>query len=173
MAEVGRVNKQKHADRGDSTQSPLEREAEAAEAGMQGDAGLTPLGVTQAERLRDRLAATGEIRADVLIATRVDRLSRSTLDFAALVDRSRREGWSEIIPESEAVLKNVVIVHAKLVGLYEKNATSLLKIFRPDGHLLSDAKLPGMGSITSLPLMSTPCSERSASVAISCAFARS
>jgi prolyl oligopeptidase len=61
-----------------------------------------------------------------------------------------REGWSEIIPESEAVLKNVVIVHANLVGLYEKNATSLLKIFRTDGHLLSDAKLPGMGSITEI-----------------------
>jgi 2,3-bisphosphoglycerate-dependent phosphoglycerate mutase len=30
---------------------------------------LSPLGVTQAERLRDRLAATGEIRADVLISS--------------------------------------------------------------------------------------------------------
>ena len=28
-------------------------------AGMRSDTGLTPLGVTQAERLRDRLAATG------------------------------------------------------------------------------------------------------------------
>jgi 2,3-bisphosphoglycerate-dependent phosphoglycerate mutase len=34
-----------------------------------GDTGLTPLGITQAERLRDRLAATGEIAADVLIAS--------------------------------------------------------------------------------------------------------
>ncbi len=34
-----------------------------------GNTGLSPLGVRQAERLRDRLAATGEIAADVLIAS--------------------------------------------------------------------------------------------------------
>src|SRR5436309_237643 len=34
-----------------------------------GNTRLSPLGVTQAERLRDRLAATGEIVADVLIAS--------------------------------------------------------------------------------------------------------
>jgi len=34
-----------------------------------GDPGLSPLGVKQAERLRDRLAASGEIAADVLISS--------------------------------------------------------------------------------------------------------
>ncbi len=34
-----------------------------------GNLGLTPLGVTQAEHLRDRLAGTGEIAADVLISS--------------------------------------------------------------------------------------------------------
>ena len=34
-----------------------------------GDTELSPLGVKQAERLRDRLAATGEIKADVLISS--------------------------------------------------------------------------------------------------------
>lgn len=42
-------------------------------AGMRSDTGLTPLGVTQAERLRDRLAGTGEINADVLIASTLPR----------------------------------------------------------------------------------------------------
>jgi len=42
-------------------------------AGMRSDVGLTPLGVTQAERLRDRLAATGEITADALIASTLPR----------------------------------------------------------------------------------------------------
>ncbi len=37
------------------------------------DPRLTPLGVAQAERLRDRLAATGEIRADILIASTMAR----------------------------------------------------------------------------------------------------
>ena len=34
-----------------------------------GDPGLSPLGVKQAERLRDRLAASGEIAADILISS--------------------------------------------------------------------------------------------------------
>ena len=34
-----------------------------------GDPGLSPLGVKQAERLRDRLAASGEIATDVLITS--------------------------------------------------------------------------------------------------------
>ena len=34
-----------------------------------GDTELSPLGVKQAERLRDRLSATGEIRADVLVSS--------------------------------------------------------------------------------------------------------
>lgn len=42
-------------------------------AGMRTDVGLTPLGVTQAKRLRDRLAATGEIVADALIASTLPR----------------------------------------------------------------------------------------------------
>jgi probable phosphoglycerate mutase len=54
----------------------------APTAGMQGDQGLTPLGVTQAERLRDRLAATDEIRADVLIASTLPR-ARQTAELIA------------------------------------------------------------------------------------------
>lgn len=41
-------------------------------AGMQGDKGLTPRGVAQAERLRDRLAR-GELQIDVLIASTLPR----------------------------------------------------------------------------------------------------
>lgn len=44
------------------------------------DDGLTPLGVKQAERLRDRLAATGEIAADVLIASTLPR-ARQTAEI--------------------------------------------------------------------------------------------
>ncbi len=38
-----------------------------------GDLDLSPLGVRQAERLRDRLAATGEMKADVLISSTLRR----------------------------------------------------------------------------------------------------
>jgi probable phosphoglycerate mutase len=51
-------------------------------AGMEGDKGLTPLGRQQAERLRDRLAASHEIAADVLIASTLPR-ARQTAEIIA------------------------------------------------------------------------------------------
>lgn len=48
-------------------------------AGMRGDRGLTERGVAQAQRLRDRLA-TGEIAADVLIASTLPR-ARQTAEI--------------------------------------------------------------------------------------------
>lgn len=50
--------------------------------GMHGDTGLSPLGVRQAEALRDRLAATEEIAADVLIASTLPR-ARQTAEIIA------------------------------------------------------------------------------------------
>lgn len=50
--------------------------------GMKGDTGLTDLGVAQAERLRERLAATGEIRADALLASSLPR-ARQTAEIIA------------------------------------------------------------------------------------------
>jgi prolyl oligopeptidase len=70
--------------------------------------------------------------------------------FRVEAQKPGRALWREIIPESDAVLKNVLFVHENLFGLYEKNATSLLQIFNKDGHLLSDVKLPGLGSITEI-----------------------
>jgi probable phosphoglycerate mutase len=52
------------------------------EDGKYVDQGLTPLGVAQAGRLRDRLAATGEIKADVLIASTLPR-ARQTAEIIA------------------------------------------------------------------------------------------
>lgn len=54
----------------------------APTAGMKGDLGLTGLGRLQAERLRDRLASTGEIQADTLIASTLPR-ARQTAEILA------------------------------------------------------------------------------------------
>ena len=62
----------------------------------------------------------------------------------------QRQGWLEIISESDAVLRSVQIIHGNLFGLYEKNVSSLLKIFGEDGRFLSDVELPGLGSITAI-----------------------
>jgi prolyl oligopeptidase len=63
-------------------------------------------------------------------------------------EKPAHEFWREIIPESDAVLRNLLVIHGNLFGVYEKNATSLLKIFSNDGQLLSDVRLPALGSIT-------------------------
>ncbi len=47
-----------------------------------GDTALSPLGIQQAERLRDRLATTGEIAADVLISSTLKR-ARQTAEILA------------------------------------------------------------------------------------------
>ncbi|HEY6541791.1 MAG TPA: histidine phosphatase family protein [Ktedonobacteraceae bacterium] len=66
---------------GDTTMTQLylirHAEAMAAIKGFIGDGGLSPLGVTQAGRLRDRLAATKEIEADVLIASSFPRAQQT------------------------------------------------------------------------------------------------
>ena len=46
--------------------------------------------------IQQALAALASGEADVLVAAKLDRLSRSLLDFASLMERSRREGWTLI-----------------------------------------------------------------------------
>ncbi len=48
-------------------------ESKDATTGMIGNSGLSPLGIAQAEHLRDRLAATGEIKADIVISSTLPR----------------------------------------------------------------------------------------------------
>jgi probable phosphoglycerate mutase len=50
--------------------------------GMQGDTGLTERGVYQAESLRNRLQASGEIKADILISSTLPR-ARQTAEIIA------------------------------------------------------------------------------------------
>ena len=65
--------------------------------GMKGDKGLTELGVRQAEKLRDRLMRSGEIKADVLISSTLPRarqtaeILQSALDVPILLDDDVQE----------------------------------------------------------------------------------
>src|SRR5581483_8174196 len=65
-------------------------------------------------------------------------------------EKPGREFWQEIIPESDAVLQSAGVVHGQLIGLYEKNATSQIKMFNTDGKALFDVQLPGIGSVEGL-----------------------
>ncbi|APR85633.1 Hypothetical protein A7982_10982 [Minicystis rosea] len=82
--------------------------------GMRGDTGLTPRGIIQAERLRDRLAATGEIEAHVLLASTLPR-ARQTAEIIApalgaslTLDEGLQEiqtGESDGLPLGEAIAR--------------------------------------------------------------------
>ena len=54
--------------------------------GMRGDTGLTPLGIQQAQRLRDRLLATHELKADVLICSTMPRARETAAILADAFD---------------------------------------------------------------------------------------
>lgn len=47
--------------------------------------------------LADALAAIGRGEADGIIVSKLDRLSRSVLDFATLVCRAQAEGWNLVV----------------------------------------------------------------------------
>lgn len=48
-------------------------------------------------------AALAQLRAgDVLMVAKMDRLSRSLIDFAGIVERARREGWALVALDSPA-----------------------------------------------------------------------
>src|SRR5208282_715076 len=108
-------------------------------------AGTPPVEITSG---KDFIYSGEILRGQLYIFTNEDAPHYRVLRVDA--QKPARALWREIISESDAVLKNVLVVDGDLVALYEKNAASLLQIFSKDGHPLSDAKLPGLGSITAI-----------------------
>jgi len=58
------------------------------------DAGASGKTVAGRPGLADALAAVRNGEAEALVVSKLDRLSRSLLDFAALMETARREGWA-------------------------------------------------------------------------------
>lgn len=88
--------------------------------------------------------------ADVLVVSKLDRLSRSLLDFAELMDRARREGWAVVLLDlqvdtttpSGEMLANVLATFAqferRLIGQRTRDALAVkkangVKLGRPSG----------------------------------------
>lgn len=68
--------------------------------------------------------------------------------FAAPAETPGQNHWKLLIPESQdAVLQGVEIIGGKLVAEYEKNVSSLLKVFSVEGKALAEVPLPGIGSV--------------------------
>ena len=70
--------------------------------------------------------------------------------FKAPLTSPSREHWREIIPQSDAVLKELHLIGGQLFTLYEHNAHSLLRHFALDGKPLGEIELPTLGTITDI-----------------------
>jgi prolyl oligopeptidase len=70
--------------------------------------------------------------------------------FVAAAANPKRENWTEIIPQSDAVLQGASVTGSKLLAQYEHNATSELKLFGLDGNKLADIPLPAIGTVFSV-----------------------
>jgi len=68
--------------------------------------------------------------------------------FKGTAERPGREFWREVVPQSEAVLQNIDIIHRELFALYEREAISEIRVFGLEGEFRGQVKLPGLGSVT-------------------------
>jgi prolyl oligopeptidase len=106
-------------------------------------AGTPPVEITSGKEF----LYSGEIYQNKLYITTNEDAPRSRV---LVVDAAnpKHENWKEIIPQSDAVLQNTSIVGGKLGAQYEKNASSLLKLFQLDGKFIDDIPLPAIGSVS-------------------------
>lgn len=58
-----------------------------------------------------------------------------------------KSDWTEVIPESDAVLAGVNITGDKLVAVYDRDASSRLFVFDIDGNKENEIELPGIGTV--------------------------
>jgi prolyl oligopeptidase len=91
---------------------------------------------------------SGEIFKGKLYITTNEGAPRFRL-FVVDAANAKRENWSEIIPQSDAVLKGASVYGGKLFAQYEKDASSQIKFFELDGRAIEDVSLPTLGTVTS------------------------
>jgi len=114
-------------------------------AGAYEDAGASGKSVSGRPGLQAALVAVESGDADGIVVAKLDRLSRSLLDFAALMERSRRKGWALIAldlgidtstPAGEMmahVLATFAQFERRLIGQRTKDA---LAVKRAEGVVL-------------------------------------
>jgi DNA invertase Pin-like site-specific DNA recombinase len=98
------------------------------------DAGISGKSLAGRQGLHDALQMVEGGSADALVVAKLDRLSRSLLDFAGLMERSRRRGWSLVAldlgvdttsPQGElmaTVLASFAQFERRLIGVRTKEA---------------------------------------------------
>ena len=67
--------------------------------------------------------------------------------FMAEAGNYERDDWTEIIPQTEAVLQGAAVWGGKIFAQYEQNASSQLRLFDLEGKVISDIHLPALGTV--------------------------
>jgi prolyl oligopeptidase len=67
--------------------------------------------------------------------------------FMAEAGNYERDDWTEIIPQTEAVLQGAALWGGKIFAQYEQNASSQLRLFDLEGKVISDIHLPALGTV--------------------------
>jgi DNA invertase Pin-like site-specific DNA recombinase len=65
------------------------------------DPGLSGRKMTNRRGLLDALGRLDRNEADVLVAAKIDRVSRSTTDFARLLDQAEKKGWKLVVLDAD------------------------------------------------------------------------
>ena len=103
------------------------------------DAGASGKSMVGREGLQDALQTVKSHRATALVVAKLDRLSRSLLDFSTLMVRSQKEGWALVILDlgvdtttpSGEMIANVMATFAqferRLIGQRTKDALAVKK----------------------------------------------
>ena len=138
-----RVSTQEQTDSGAGLQAQrhaLEAEAERRGwtiVGVYEDAGLSGKSVSGRVGLAEALDVVERGEAEALAVAKLDRLSRSLLDFAALMERARKQGWSLVALDlgvdtstpSGELMANVLATFAqferRLIGQRTKDALAI------------------------------------------------
>ncbi len=62
----------------------------------------------------------------------------------------RPEKWQTVIPESDNVLKSVVLIGGKIAATYMEDVKSAVRLFGMDGRPAGEMALPGIGTVGSI-----------------------
>jgi prolyl oligopeptidase len=63
------------------------------------------------------------------------------------VRKPERKDWKELVPQAKESLQAVSLVGNQFVANYLKDAKSQVKVFSPEGKLLREVELPGIGTV--------------------------
>ena len=67
--------------------------------------------------------------------------------FAVDATNPAHDNWKEVVRESDAVIEETHIIGAKIFARCTKNASSQLRVYALDGKLVSEPRLPTIGSV--------------------------